>query len=73
MCVQRRYMKEKTQDTISGNVAKWADGRHADSGDKNIAKMHDERSGDKNIAIMHDERSGDKNIAKGGNRHEMPG
>ena len=45
----------KTQDRISGNVAKWAGGRHAERGDKNIAKMHDEGSGD-------------KNIAKGGNR-----
>ena len=30
----KTYRKMKTQDRISGNVAKWAGGRHADNGGK---------------------------------------
>ncbi len=32
-----------TQDTISGNAAKWAGGSHADNGDNDVAKMHNEK------------------------------
>ena len=43
MCARRRLRKKKTQDTISGNGAKWAGERRADNGDNDVAKMHTER------------------------------
>ena len=59
-----KMWQECGQDRISGNGAKWAGEGHADNGDNDVAKMHNEKRHKKGNALSERARTGHSLDAK---------